>query len=84
MSKFESLIKEYDEYAMKHSSSDTITKMLNRLVTTDYKETVGVPFYIANVDLFIYGGGQFDIIELNTKKLFRRIYCGSDYLTVTV
>lgn len=84
MSNFESLIKEFDEYALKHSSSDTITKLLNKLVTTNYKETVGVPFYIANVDLFIYGGGQFDIIELSTKKPLRRIYCGSDYLVVTI
>lgn len=84
MSTFNDLIKEYDEYALKHSSSDTITKLMNKLVTTNYKETVGVPFYIANVDLFIYGGGQFEIYELNSKKPLYKIYCGSDYLVVTI
>ena len=73
----------YVEFGHKHSSCDVLTRLLNKLTTTSYIETVGVPFIIDNVVFHKDGcGGQFDIYQINTGKTLYSVYVNIDRLDV--
>lgn len=73
----------YVEFGHKHSSCDVFTRLLNKLTTTSYVNTVGVPFIIDNVIFHRDGcGGSFDICQIATGKTLYNVYVNIDRLDV--
>jgi hypothetical protein len=78
------IFKHYEEFGHKHSSCDVLTRLLNKLTTTSYVKTVGVPFIIDNVVFHRDGcGGSFDIYSINTGKTLYNVYVNIGRLDVT-
>ena len=75
---------DYVEFGHKHSSHDVLKRLLDKLTTTSYVETVGEPFMIKNVYFHKDGcGGQFDICQVNNGKTLYNVYVNIDRLDVT-
>ena len=80
------IFKHYEEFGDKHSSCDVLTRLLNKLTTTSYVKTVGVPFIIDNVVFHRDGcGGSFDICQINPTayKALYNVYVNTGRLDVT-
>ena len=78
------IFKHYEEFGHNHSSCDVLTRLLNKLTTTSYVKTVGVPFIIDNVIFHKDGcGGAFDICQIATGKTLYNVYVNIDRLDVT-